>query len=764
MAMGVALCAASCLLVALFVLSADEQLSLNTASDTPTRHPLGLWASFVADGLWQMLGHSVWFVAGVWLLWGIKYLHLSPPSWMAWRVASLACAVLFLAVVLHGGQRLYGSEYILWGGIVGKALYHAGGIALVWLGWSIPRGLALLVALTIGVGTLVYAFGLTRQEALWLWHKTQNIIRQAGQLALRLLKGLARGIARSTVHVWRLVRGDFEPSMPVFGGRQKQWRAIHMDADNRETKETEEAEERDTHDDVIEEHPVVQPDEPRVRPLPSRRQEDEPVFMPPLDLLKHRVVASKDSIDETFLQEQQEQLVSTLGDFGIKGRILSRQSGPVITLYAFEPAAGTKISRVIALADDLARALSALSVRIALVPGQNVIGIEVPLKKRQIVYLHDVLAHSRNSLEQPQSLPLALGCGIDGTPMMRDLRDMPHLLVAGTTGSGKSVALNAMIMSLLYHCPPSVCRLLLIDPKRLELSSYEGLSHLLAPVVHDAAQAVSAFQWLVKEMERRYALMASFGVRHIDGYHRECARLEKQNRTQTQEGEETSTALPFIVVIVDEVADVMLVSGRAIEGAIQRLAQMARAAGIHIILATQRPSVDVITGTIKANFPTRLSFQVTTKIDSRTILGEQGSEKLLGQGDGLLMTPGKPLTRLHAPFVSDPEVEDVVSWLKEAYGNSEDVLATNTMGTQEVDPSPLVPDFSGQEQEDEEEDILYQQAVSIVLEGSRASISLLQRHLQIGYNRAARIMERMEQQGLVSMADPMGRRTVLQKK
>ena len=771
---GVALCGAACVLLVLFALGTQEQLSWNTASDTPARHPLGAWASFVADGLWQMLGHSVWFVAVVWLIWGIKYLVRSPPLWMAWRVGALVCALPFLSVVLHGFYRLIdGSAYVLLGGVVGKAAYHAGGMVLVWLGWSVPRGLALLAIATIGSSALIYAVGLTRQEGLWLWHKCREIARKIAQLALTL----ARTIGHLALYVFRLVKGDFEPAMPVFGGRQNSWRAIHVD------KKREQEDDKEDEDDkaLTPPAPPVMSEEEALPPLSgegvqtSQRVEPEEAIVPPLDLLKHRVVARRDSIDEVFLQEQQAQLLSTLADFGIKGHIISRQSGPVVTLYAFEPAAGTKVSRVVALADDLARALSALSVRIALVPGQNVIGIEVPLKKRQIVYLHDVLEQSRDGQEQARSLPLALGCGIDGTPMMRDLRDMPHLLVAGTTGSGKSVALNAMIMSLLYHCPPSVCRLLLIDPKRLELSAYEGLAHLLAPVVHDAAQTASAFQWLVKEMERRYALMASFGVRHIDGYHRECARLEQQNREPSahQDGTSATTALPFIVVIVDEVADVMLVSGRAIEGSIQRLAQMARAAGIHIILATQRPSVDVITGTIKANFPTRLSFQVTTKIDSRTILGEQGAEKLLGQGDGLLMAPGRPLTRLHAPFVSDPEVEDVVSWLKEAYDSSEDLLATNTITTGATGvmgetgagggEGVMNPDFSGQEQDDEE-DILYARAVAIVLEGSRASISLLQRHLQIGYNRAARIMERMEQQGLVSSADPMGRRTVLQKK
>ena len=427
-----------------------------------------------------------------------------------------------------------------------------------------------------------------------------------------------------------------------------------------------------------------------------------------------------------------EGLLSILSDFGVAGRIDALHPGPVITLYEFTPAPGIKSSRVMGLSNDIARSMSAHSARVAVIPGQSALGIEIPNETRQMVHLRPLL-QSREFRSRTHRLPLALGKTIGGTPVMTDLSGMPHLLVAGTTGSGKSVAINAMILSLLYRHKPADCRMIMIDPKMLELSVYEGIPHLLTPVVTDPKKAVAALKWTVREMERRYKILSEAGVRNVENY-------------TPARGQEP---MPYIVVIIDEMADLMLVSGKQIEIAIQRLAQMARAAGIHLIAATQRPSVDVITGTIKANFPTRISFQVTSRIDSRTILGQEGAEQLLGQGDMLFMEGGGKIARIHGPFVDDREVEAVASFLKKQgpASYSEDITAEEN------------EDFM--EDEGEGADGLYRQAVSIIRGSGRASTSFLQRKLQIGYNRAARLIEQMEADGIVSAPDHKGAREVL---
>ena len=443
--------------------------------------------------------------------------------------------------------------------------------------------------------------------------------------------------------------------------------------------------------------------------------------------------------------------------------------GPVVTLYELEPAPGIKSSRVISLADDIARSMSAISARVAVVPGRNAIGIELPNKTRETVFLRELLA-SNDFNKAKAKLPICLGKTIGGEPIIVDLARMPHLLIAGTTGSGKSVGINTMILSLLYKMSPEQCRLIMIDPKMLELSVYDGIPHLLTPVVTDPAKAVVALKWAVREMEDRYKKMSKIGVRNIDGFNarvaESAAKGEVLTRTvQTGFDRETGEAifeseefdlepLPFIVVIVDEMADLMMVAGKDIEGTIQRLAQMARAAGIHIIMATQRPSVDVITGTIKANFPTRVSFQVTSKIDSRTILGEQGAEQLLGNGDMLYMAGGGRIKRLHGAFVADNEVEDIVAHLK-------------SQGTPEYLESITAEDDDGQGSFDDDGgfggsgDELYDKAVNIVLSDKKASTSYIQRRLSVGYNKAATLIERMEQEGIISPANHAGKREVL---
>ncbi len=495
--------------------------------------------------------------------------------------------------------------------------------------------------------------------------------------------------------------------------------------------------------------------------------------LPPLELLALPSKVGRTTVSQETLQENATSLEGVLGDFGVRGEIINARPGPVVTLYELEPAPGIKSSRVISLADDIARSMSALSARVAVVSGRNAIGIELPNATREKVLFRELLA-TRDYSETTLRLPLCLGKSIGGEPVLVDLARMPHLLIAGTTGSGKSVAINTMILSLLYRLQPEQCRLIMIDPKMLELSVYDGIPHLLTPVVTDPKKAVVALKWAVREMEERYKKMSKLGVRNIDGYNARVAEAngkgEKLSRTvHTGYDKESGQAiyekeeldlepLPYIVVIVDEMADLMMVAGKDIEGAVQRLAQMARAAGLHVVLATQRPSVDVITGTIKANFPTRISFQVTSKIDSRTILGEQGAEQLLGQGDMLYMAGGGRISRVHGPFVSDEEVEKVVRHLK-SQGQPEYLEAVTAEEPTDEDGNPVF-DATAMGGAGEGGD-LYQQAVQIVTRDRKASTSYIQRRLQIGYNRAASLMERMEQEGVVGQPNHAGKREIL---
>jgi S-DNA-T family DNA segregation ATPase FtsK/SpoIIIE len=502
---------------------------------------------------------------------------------------------------------------------------------------------------------------------------------------------------------------------------------------------------------------------------------------PPINLLTEPRKLPGAVVSPEALESNARLLEGVLEDFGIRGEIIHVRPGPVVTLYELEPAPGIKSSRVIGLADDIARSMSALSARVAVVPGRNVIGIELPNVKRETVYFRELIG-SEDFEKSKFKLALCLGKTIGGEPVIAELAKMPHLLVAGTTGSGKSVAINTMILSLLYRLKPEECRLIMVDPKMLELSVYDGIPHLLAPVVTDPKKAVMALKWAVREMEERYKKMSKLGVRNIDGYNARAAEakaageivlrtvqtgFDKESGEALYEQEEMDLApLPYIVVIVDEMADLMMVAGKDIEGAIQRLAQMARAAGIHLIMATQRPSVDVITGTIKANFPTRISFQVTSKIDSRTILGEQGAEQLLGQGDMLHMAGGGRISRVHGPFVSDDEVEKVVAHLK-AQGRP-DYLDAVTAG--EDGEEGGAEDADGEAEGGavfdkgafgEDGADLYDQAVKVVLRDKKCSTSYIQRRLQIGYNRAASLVERMEKEGLVGPANHAGKREII---
>ena len=505
---------------------------------------------------------------------------------------------------------------------------------------------------------------------------------------------------------------------------------------------------------------------------PRERAAGGEYVLPPILMLMEAKRQAGAMISEDSLQQNARLLEGVLDDFGVKGEIINVRPGPVVTLYELEPAPGIKSSRVIGLADDIARSMSAISARVAVVQGRNVIGIELPNQRRETVYLRELIA-SEDFDKSKQRLAIALGKKIGGEPIIVDLAKMPHLLVAGTTGSGKSVAINTMILSLLYRLKPEQCRLIMVDPKMLELSVYDGIPHLLTPVVTDPKKAVVALKWAVREMEDRYKKMSKVGVRNIDGFNARveeaAARGEQITRTvQTGYDRETGEAiyeheamnllpLPYIVVVVDEMADLMMVAGKDIEGAIQRLAQMARAAGIHLIMATQRPSVDVITGTIKANFPTRISFQVTSKIDSRTILGEQGAEQLLGQGDMLYMAGGGRISRVHGPFVSDGEVEKVVAHLKSQ--GQPDYLDAITAEEDEIGDEGEAPMAGGMD--GEEAGDMYDRAVAIVLRDRKCSTSYIQRRLSVGYNKAASLVERMEKEGVVGAPNHSGKRTIL---
>jgi S-DNA-T family DNA segregation ATPase FtsK/SpoIIIE len=526
-------------------------------------------------------------------------------------------------------------------------------------------------------------------------------------------------------------------------------------------------------------HPVKKP----VQPSTQAKKEAQPSLftenrsddyqIPALNLLSNPAKIVRTQLSDEALEENARMLENVLDDYGVKGQIVSVRPGPVVTMYELEPAPGLKASRVIGLADDIARSMSALSARVSTIPGRSIIGIELPNDTRETVLLREILS-SRDYGDGGQSLPLALGKDIGGASQVANLAKMPHLLIAGTTGSGKSVAINTMILSLLYKLSPEECRLIMIDPKMLELSVYDGIPHLLSPVVTDPKKAVVALKWVVGEMEERYRKMSKMGVRNIGGYNgRVQDALDKgEDFTRTvQTGFDDETGdpvfetetfkpekLPYIVVIVDEMADLMMVAGKEIEACIQRLAQMARASGIHLIMATQRPSVDVITGTIKANFPTRISFQVTSKIDSRTILGEMGAEQLLGMGDMLFMEGGGRITRIHAPFVSDEEVEEVVNHLK-AYGPP--VYVGSVVEGPPDDKEADINMVLGLGGNTDGEDALYDQAVAVVLRDRKCSTSYIQRKLSVGYNKAAKLVEEMEDQGVVSAANHVGKREIL---
>ncbi|HUI12183.1 MAG TPA: DNA translocase FtsK 4TM domain-containing protein [Xanthobacteraceae bacterium] len=744
--------------------------SLSHATDAPVRNLLGMPGAIAADLLMQLLGLGSLALLLPIAVWGYRLLGHRRLSRERLRVLMwLAGAVLTAAFAscLPKSPRWPLPSGL--GGVIGDAVLR---LPVYLLHTPLVGTHRLGAALVFGVGALVMFAG----AAGLLWREAINDdeadedeedagaedAEDSGWISLGFLEHY---VLSFRARLSRLFRGRQRTPMPARDDgamlrRRVEPRFAPADGPDVEDEEVE--------DDDAEAAPRAR--RPRTPKAPRRLGGG--YALPPLELLTPPSKSGRATVSSETLQTNATALEGVLGDFGVRGEIINARPGPVVTLYELEPAPGIKSSRVISLADDIARSMSALSARVAVVSGRNAIGIELPNPTREKVYLRELLA-SRDYAESAARLPLCLGKAIGGEAVLVDLARMPHLLIAGTTGSGKSVAINTMILSLVYRLQPDQCRLIMVDPKMLELSVYDGIPHLLTPVVTDPKKAVVALKWAVREMEERYKKMSKLGVRNIDGYNARVTEAnkkgEKLNRTvHTGYNRESGEAiyeneeldlepLPYIVVIVDEMADLMMVAGKDIEGAVQRLAQMARAAGLHVILATQRPSVDVITGTIKANFPTRISFQVTSKIDSRTILGEQGAEQLLGQGDMLYMAGGGRISRVHGPFVSDEEVEKVVRHLK-AQGAPEYLEAVTAEEPQDEDGNPI---FDATAMGGAEGGDLYQQAVQIVTRDRKASTSYIQRRLQIGYNRAASLMERMEQEGVVGQPNHAGKREIL---
>ncbi len=756
--------------VAVFGYSAGDP-SLNSAGILDPSNVLGKSGAVIADLLLQSLGFACFVPILTLLIWGGRLMRGKPLQYILRSSFALIGASVFYAIALSA---LPVSEnwplMTRMGGFTGSLLLDemVNWEALVESGLSIS--LVGAICGFVGVTLWVTALGLSRQE----WKRTAVGLVKA-ICFIRKLPFLCRYLWVLLIEFTRqILLSTKQKGPPLFFASQTLENEVSKDftvrvnIGNKNSNDLSEPAQMENKA-LVSDKPNLLKQSAKLKATRQRQLDlgDGVYLTPPLDLL-----AARDSnttiiqLNKDALQQNAVFLGSVLADFGIKGEIVKVRPGPVVTLYELEPAPGTKSSRVIGLSGDIARSMSAVSVRIAVVPGQNVIGIELPNLNREMVYMRE-LVESKEFESSRNNLPLALGKDIGGVPIIADLANMPHLLIAGTTGSGKSVAMNTMILSLLYQRTPDQCKFIMIDPKMLELSVYEGIPHLLTPVVTDPSKAVVALKWAVREMEDRYRMMSQIGVRNVAGYNARIGEAAKNDETLTrtvqtgfddvgkpimEEIPLPADPLPFIVVVVDEMADLMLVAGKDVEAAIQRLAQMARAAGIHLIMATQRPSVDVITGTIKANFPTRISFQVTSKIDSRTILGEQGAEQLLGQGDMLYMAGGGRITRVHGPFVSDENVEEIVKHLK-AQGTPA-YLEEITI----EDDTPLLGANSAKEDGVDE---LYDEAVALIAREGKASTSFIQRHLQIGYNRAARIIERMEKQGVVSEANRVGKREVL---
>ncbi len=753
--------------------------SLSHATQKPIHNLLGFPGAIFSDLAMQLLGLASVLLLAPEALLGWRLLSHRPLG-QKWRGLVWIPVALFAAAFASTLPRI-GSWPLPTGlgGVFGDALLQ---VPALLAGGSLKGVLLFIVSVLFGVatvGTLGVATGLRwprpfaekSAKPAAAVEEDEETDEAHDDTASAWLGLLAHALLSWKARLLRFVRGAPRVAQraapPAAGARQEP----RFDAYGRAAPPLQPAADDDYEDE--EEEVAQAPVRRRPAPRAPVRRASGGYELPSLNLLAAPRPSERTTLSKELIDANAQALETVLGDFGVRGEIINARPGPVVTLYELEPAPGIKSSRVIGLADDIARSMSAISARVAVVSGRNAIGIELPNPTREKVVLRELLT-GRDYNEHAAKLPLCLGKTIGGESVIVDLSRMPHLLIAGTTGSGKSVAINTMILSLVYRLRPDQCRLIMVDPKMLELSVYDGIPHLLTPVVTDPKKAVVALKWAVREMEERYKKMSKLGVRNIEGYNARLAEAkangEKLTRTvhtgydkesgeAIYEKEELDLApLPFVVVIVDEMADLMMVAGKDIEGAIQRLAQMARAAGIHCILATQRPSVDVITGTIKANFPTRISFQVTSKIDSRTILGEQGAEQLLGQGDMLYMAGGGRISRVHGPFVSDEEVEKVVRHLK-SQGQPEYLEEVTASDELEEGDDGAVFDSTGMGLAEGGD--LYQQAVAVVKRDRKASTSYIQRRLQIGYNRAASLMERMEQEGVVGQPNHAGKREIL---
>ncbi|MEX0645856.1 MAG: DNA translocase FtsK 4TM domain-containing protein [Parvularculaceae bacterium] len=757
---------AAMLALALWFAAALVSFSISDASlNTSTPRAVGNWAggagAVVADLALQIVGGAAMLAVAPLAIWGAFALVWGAPREtprLFWARFILFAAAIPLAAAFAAALPAPASwPFVVGvGGLVGGALSAGAAGLLAKIGLAALAPLAAGVSLVLAVGAYAFACGLTLDRL------------QAAAYAAEDVTHALIDFFNERFSAWRRPDSsdadfgsiDDDAGAPPAGADGEPVLAAPRRGKMRRRK-------------IIRKPAARQPGRRELR----EAQHELPVFtpgsyeFPALSLLGKPEQGRRKVISDEALEQNARMLENVLADFGVKGEIANVRPGPVVTLYELEPAAGVKSSRVIGLADDIARSMSAVACRVAVVPGRNAIGIELPNQDREMVFLRELLGAAEFENTRGD-LTLALGKGIGGEPIFADLARMPHLLIAGTTGSGKSVGINTMILSLLYRLSPDQVKLIMVDPKMLELSVYEGIPHLLAPVVTDSRKAVVALKWTVREMEERYRRMSKLGVRNIEGFNQRLAEAVKNGETLSRtvhtgyeqktgepiyETEELDYApMPFIVVVIDEVADLMMVAGKDIEGMVQRLAQMARAAGIHLIMATQRPSVDVITGTIKANFPTRISFQVTSKIDSRTILGEQGAEQLLGQGDMLHMAGGGRIRRVHGAFVSDEEVERIVRFLKKQ--GKPDYVQEVTELQEEGEFDPFGFDIGGNTSSG---DALYDKAVAVVLRDRKASTSYIQRRLQIGYNRAATLIERMEEEGVVTPANHAGKRDIL---
>ena len=715
------------ILLSLFSFSIDDP-SFNTYSTNQEIHNwIGIIGSYISDILFQFIGFSSFFLCLILFVFGIKIITNNTISYFLFRITLTPFFLISISIFFSCINDPSWWAFTSLGGVIGKFLSHQLE--------SIPWVITLISSIIIS--SILLSLIIEIKIADWKYFFRYNLITI--KYILRMLFNVISKLVFITTGKKITILDD-----------------TNTKYNNRITTSNKSSNTTTAPNNRIQESTLS----------------TKTYKIPPVNLLLNRANENKNKkTDKSSVSEQSNILIKVLKDYGVHGESIGIKLGPVVTLHEFEPVAGTKSSRIIGLSDDIARSMSAVSTRISTIPGKTTIGIELPNKNRETIFLREMIESEEYKYSQ-DLLPIILGKNIGGEPVIADLSKMPHLLIAGTTGSGKSVGVNAMILSLLYKMTPQECKFIMIDPKMLELSVYNGIPHLLSPVVTEPKKAVIALKWIVNEMEERYRLMSSLNVRNIDGYNNKIKKAIKNEHKLTRNiktGFDPHTGepiierieielktIPFIVVIIDEMADLMMVAGKEIESSIQRLAQMARAAGIHLIAATQRPSVDVITGVIKANFPTRISFQVTSRIDSRTALGIQGAEQLLGQGDMLYMSGGNKLIRVHGPFCSDKEVENIINFIKAQSSSDTD---ENKIEFEKFDDQQN--EESNNQESGQKDTDLYKKAVNIVRRDQKASISYVQRQLQIGYNRAANLIERMEEEGVVTKASKSGKREVI---